>query len=370
MRLDQLALSELHIPLKTTFRHAAAERSKTASVWVEAESEGFIGYGESCPRPYVTGETNESARAFFAVHHESLRRDVVDLESLRGWMATHIAAIDCNPAAWCAVELALLDLLGRFTGQTVESLLSLPALAGPFHYTAILGDSSETAFSATAHAYRRMGFTDFKVKLSGDLERDRRKLAVLDDVDSTLRVRVDANNLWQEAGVAVAYLESLRRSLTGIEEPLTSNQYAELGQLSAALGCPIILDESLVSIDQLGFLDATPDRWVVNVRVSKMGGLLRSLDVVSACRARGIPLIVGAQVGETSVLTRAALTVAQAARPHLLAQEGAFGTFLLERDVCDPPLMFGAGGMLDPATYRLQDTAGFGLSVSRVEEPG
>jgi L-alanine-DL-glutamate epimerase-like enolase superfamily enzyme len=369
MHLEQLALSELHIPFKTTFRHAAAERSETASVWVEARSAGCVGYGESCPRPYVTGETNESARSFFAAHHESLCLDVVDLESLRGWMAAHITAIDRNPAAWCAVELALLDLLGKSTGQAVESLLSLPALTGPFHYTAVLGDSSEAAFSATAHAYRGMGFTDFKVKLSGDLERDRRKLAVLDDIDSTLRVRADANNLWQEADVAVAYLKSLGRSLTGIEEPLPSNQYAELGRLSAALGCPVILDESLVSVEQLGLLEATPDRWVVNVRVSKMGGLLRSLDVVSACRAQAIPVIVGAQVGETSLLTRAALTVAQAARPHLLAQEGAFGTFLLERDVCDPTLMFGAGGTLDPATYRLPDMAGFGLAVSRVEEP-
>jgi hypothetical protein len=34
-----------------------------------------------------------------------------------------------------------------------------------------------------------------------------------------------------------------------------------------------------------------------------------------------------------------------------VAQEGAFGTLLLERDVCDPPLMFGASGVLDVATY-------------------
>ena len=127
MRLEQLSLSELHIPFRTTFRHASAERSETASVWVEARSEGFVGYGESCPRPYVTGETTESARAFFADFHESLRQDIVDLDSLRKWMTTHADAIDTNPAAWCAVELALLDLLAKITGQTVESLLSLPS---------------------------------------------------------------------------------------------------------------------------------------------------------------------------------------------------------------------------------------------------
>jgi hypothetical protein len=58
-------------------------------------------------------------------------------------------------------------------------------------------------------------------------------------------------------------------------------------------------------------------------------------------------LIVGAQVGETSLLTRVALSVAQASGDSLIAQEGAFGTHLLQHDVCTPPLMFGAGGTLD-----------------------
>ncbi len=362
MRIEQLSFTELRIPFKTTFRHASAERSETASIWVEAGADGFVGYGESCPRPYVTGETTESARAFFASSHESLRQEVVDLDSLRKWMNTHADTIDSDPAAWCALELAVLDLLAKVTGRTVESLLSLPALSGPFRYSAVLGDSGDATFAATAHAYQRLGFRDFKLKLSGDLERDRRKLALLDSADPTFRVRVDANNLWPNVRVAETYLRNLGRSFVGVEEPLISKRYAELGQLSEALGCPIILDESLTSSDQLRFLEGTPDRWVINVRVSKMGGLLRSLGVVSAARARGIPIIVGAQVGETSLLTRAALVTAQAAGVDLLAQEGAFGTFLLERDVCDPSLMFGAGGILDPRTYPF-DTLGFGLPL-------
>jgi hypothetical protein len=44
-----------------------------------------------------------------------------------------------------------------------------------------------------------------------------------------------------------------------------------------------------------------------------------------------------------------------------VAQEGAFGTQLLERDVCDPPLMFGAGGVLDSAAYAMLARPGFGL---------
>lgn len=93
-----------------------------------------------------------------------------------------------------------------------------------------------------------------------------------------------------------------------------------------------------------------------------MGGLLRSLAVAGAARRRGLRLIVGAQVGETSLLTRAGLTVAHAARDLLAAQEGAFGTFLLERDVCDPPLMFGARGELDAGSFPVLARPGFGIA--------
>jgi L-alanine-DL-glutamate epimerase-like enolase superfamily enzyme len=364
VHVERILLSEIRIPFKTTFRHASAERSATSSIWVEATADGVTGFGESCPRPYVTGESIHSARAFFDEHHDSLREVVVDLESLRQWMAAHAEAIEQNPAAWCAAELALLDLFARSAGRTVESLLSLPELVGPFRYTAVLGDAGEAAFAATAQAYRRMGFTDFKVKLSGDMARDRAKLAALDGGESSaIRVRVDANNLWSSAGVAVGYLRDLGRPLVGIEEPLASRDYSELGEVSAAFDCPIILDESFVSAAQFPLLERVPGTWVINVRVSKMGGLLRSLAVVAGARARGVPVIVGAQVGETSLLTRAALTVAQAAGPDLLGQEGAFGTFLLEHDVCEPPLMFGAGGTLDPRAYSSLSTPGFGLQI-------
>jgi len=92
-----------------------------------------------------------------------------------------------------------------------------------------------------------------------------------------------------------------------------------------------------------------------------MGGLLRSLAIADRARGAGVGIIVGAQVGETSLLTRAALTVARASGDALVAQEGAFGTFLLERDICEPPLMFGRGGVLDSSAHERLAGAGWGL---------
>ena len=88
----------------------------------------------------------------------------------------------------------------------------------------------------------------------------------------------------------------------------------------------------------------------------------RALDVVRAACAAGHRVIVGAQVGETSLLTRAALPVAEAAGPALVAMEGGFGTLLLTRDVCDPPLMFGAGGRLVVADHPRLARPGLGIA--------
>jgi L-alanine-DL-glutamate epimerase-like enolase superfamily enzyme len=148
-----------------------------------------------------------------------------------------------------------------------------------------------------------------------------------------------------------------------VEEPIAPGLYAELARIAVRLGCKVILDESFLRVSQIDQLAGDPGAWIINLRVSKMGGLLRSLAVAAAARDARIRLVVGAQVGETSLLTRAALTVAHASRDILAAQEGAFGTLLLDRDICDPPLMFGAAGVLDVSTYPALDRPGFGLTV-------
>ena len=352
--IRRFELKALAIPFKATFRHASADRAETASVWVEAVSDGGVsGYGESCPRTYVTGETVDTALRFMTQHEAGLRHEIVDLASLRAWMASHADELDANPAAWCALELSILDLLAKSRDQTVEAFLSLPRLQGQFRYSAVLGDANPDAFQVTAERYRRQGFTDFKVKLSGGLDRDLAKMSTFRGWGSdTVRVRVDANNLWTSADEAIQFLQALDYPLFAVEEPVQPNQYLELASIAETLGCQMVLDESVLRIGQLAQLADSSRHWLINLRVSKMGGLLRSLSILEAGRALRIGFIIGAQVGETSLLTRAALAVAAAARELLVAQEGAFGTFLLERDVLDPPLMFGAGGVLDVSSYR------------------
>jgi L-Ala-D/L-Glu epimerase len=361
VKIDSIRCDSLHIPFTTSFRHASAERAATQTVWVEAHARGQTGYGEGCPREYVTGETLQSAAAFCARHVDEWCGSIRGLASLRDWSQLHCGEIDRNPAAWCAVELALLDLIGRSDGRSVESVLGAPPLAGRFRYTAVLGDAPPEAFTAQLAHYVKAGFENFKIKLSGDPRRDAAKVKALRDA-GIASVRADANNLWQDADSAIRSLEALEFPFQAIEEPLRAGDISGMARLAAALETSIVLDESVVRAGQLDALAQQPERWIVNVRISKMGGVLRSMELVSELRQRGLRLIIGAHVGETSLLTRAALSVANGARDLLIAQEGAFGTHLLARDVVDPALMFGPAGVLEIETECLNG-AGWGLCV-------
>jgi L-Ala-D/L-Glu epimerase / N-acetyl-D-glutamate racemase len=364
--MSSLTLSQtiLKIPFKQAFTHATATRVCTESVLVKAtNSQGLIGLGEGCPRSYVTGETLETAQGFFETHRQSWE-NWQTLNDLRNWMTNNGKRIDTNPAAWCAVELGLLDLWGKEKGQPLDTLLGQSEVTGSFQYSAVLGTDRLTTFKKQAAQFSALGFVDFKVKVSGRLEDDLPKIDFLNGLGiEHLRIRLDANNLWKRPEEVMAYLEALHGPFLGIEEPLQVGDYEGCRKINRQSGFPIILDESFLRAEQFQKVQPDPQSWIINIRISKMGGILRSLAVAEQAREAGIPIIIGAQVGETSILTRAALTVANQFRDSLLAQEGAFGTYLLEHDITDTPLMFGKGGRLD-ATF-ISGQSGLGLTFGK-----
>lgn len=364
MRIESLDVYRFPVPFRVVFRHASASRSEASNVIVAARGpSGVTGYGEGCPREYVTGETEESAGAFIEEQKSSLIRQVENLEGLRAWIQAHNDEIDANPAAFCALEIAILDLAGKIEQQPIEDLLGVSRLTGSFRYSAVLGDAPLPAYRRQVEQYRDMDFRDFKVKVSGDAEKDRRKLALLAcHGDPELRIRLDANNLWRDAADAIGYLKSLGAHVFAIEEPLQSGDLKGFRQVARESAVKVILDESLVRTGQLKALD-DPERWIVNLRISKMGGIIRSLALAQEATRRGIGLILGAQVGETSILTRASLAVMNQHRQSLVAAEGAFGTLLLERDLTEPCLMFGAGGTLNAETDLGMARSGLGLRI-------
>ena len=365
MKIERLEATSLEIPFKTNFKHASADRAKAASVWVQAYANHgeSIGYGEGCPREYVTGESLKSAFDWINRYEPSIVKDIFNLESLNAWVLNHEQVIDMDPAAWCAIELALLDLLGKSEGLPLEVLLSLPPLPPMLQYSAVLGDNDLAGFSKQVLKYMSVGFRDFKIKLSGDPERDIGKIACIKSTGVPVKIRGDANNLWRKPSDVIDYLDQLGQPFWAIEEPLAPRDFDGLSKVAAHSGTRIILDESLTCAQDMRDIKDAPNPFVLNLRISKLGGLIRSIALLELARSLGLQVIIGAHVGETSVLSRAGIALASAAGDAKVAMEGAFGTHLLEHDVCEHPLMFGRDGVLRPEEWHFSTATGNGLGI-------
>ena len=210
-----------------------------------------------------------------------------------------------------------------------------------------------------------MGFQNFKLKLSGDFVRDLSKIDVIRSLkNKDLKIRVDANKLWDESDIAYSYLSNLNYEFFAIEEPLNSFSYDSLLQLSEKLGIKIILDECFTRIEDINYFSENRENFILNIRISKMGGVLRSLDIAKKAFEEDINCIIGSHVGETTILSRAALLIASTYNHNVIAQEGAFGDYLLVHDICNPSMKFGKGGMIDVTQYLDNKIKGFGLNIT------
>lgn len=352
-QLIRLETLPLKVKLKTTFRHAGASRKEGESVWVKAERNGLAGFGEGCPRSYVSGDDLDSSMQWLQERSSNGEWRFHTFEDLKKWVEKSPDTIDEYPSAWCAVEMAFLDLFARERGCSVETLLGLDNCQRRGRYTAVLGDEKEWKFIHLVDHYLVRGFTDFKVKLKGNLKKDQDKLAILkarceQQGVSDVRIRLDANNLWHgRCGDAVAHLKAFDGSIFAVEEPMGPRDVEGISEVNAATGLPVILDESLCTLADLSLYKNLEGRLIANVKVSKTGGLIRALKLIEELKRLAWPIIIGCHVGETSLLTRAALLAAGAAGENLIAQEGAFGDYLVEREPAEPVLKFGRHGILD-----------------------
>ena len=131
--------------------------------------------------------------------------------------------------------------------------------------------------------------------------------------------------------------------ITAVEQPVAASDLEGTRRVGQETGLNVIADESLVTLDDAVNLIREQACDVFNVRVSKCGGLISSLRIAELGLEAGVKVQVGAQVGETSLLS--------AAGRHLAAHlseveyvEGSFGTHLLSEDITRDPVMFGYEG--------------------------
>ncbi len=339
---------ELKIPFRFTFRHALSARSRGDSVLVRATgADGLQGYGECAPRSYVTGETSETVRSALANHLLPAFQGATF--STFGEAAAALAeTLEGLPrerhAAFCALELGVLDLAGKTFGVSAGEVLG-PVLQDEVRYSGVVSADGEEAARRALQAIAGFGFQAVKVKVGRDAAVDR---AVLESARSLLgaecSLRVDANCAWSR-DEALRRIEDLARfRLDGVEQPLPAEDLEGLAWLTARSPVPIIADESLASFEDARRLLEARACHHFNVRVSKCGGLLNAARIRDLGARAGTGCQLGAQVGETALLSAAGRHFATRSA-GVLFLEGSYGTLLLEEDLAREDLTIGRGGL-------------------------
>lgn len=339
-------IARIAIPFRFGFRHALAERKVGDGVLVTLRDErGRRGYGECAPREYVSGETSQSVVDTLARRAPRLLgASFTSFEELREELARELALVPRDElAAFCALELAWLDLGGRVFERSAGEVLG-PVCTPRVEYSGIVSASGAAEAVKTCESIQKLGVKRVKVKVGGERAED---LAVLTAVREVLGaeagVRVDANAAW-DAETALSRLRDFERfRLEACEQPCAAGDFEGLARVTARSPIPVIADESLVSLEDARRLIELRACHVFNVRISKCGGLLGALRIRDLARSAGIETMLGAHVGETAILAAAGRQFA-ARTPGVRFAEGSYGKLLLQADVSDA-LDLGRGGV-------------------------
>ncbi len=342
--IQRAVITELALPFRFSFGHAATSRRRSDSVLVELQTDaGVSGWGEALPREYVTGESLAATFDASVVAADALVSQPVPANL--GELAGLLEQLALPPNPRCALELALLDLMAKGREVPVVALFGEPA-RDRARFSAVLPLQRPALVRPMAWAAKAWGFGDVKLKAGRDPDRDTANVrAVQRAFGPDVPLRVDANGAWSvdEAADRVAHLASL--GVTVIEQPVGFRALAEFTALRAQTpdGIELLADESCCDEGDLAQLIAGGGVSGVQLKIAKHGGLAPSIELAATALAAGLSVRLGCHVGESSVITAAGRTFA-ALTPALGSCEGGYGPVLLSKDVTRRSLGLARGG--------------------------
>jgi len=346
----ELRIYRTSIPMRR-FEHAAASRSLAEAIVVCATwPDGRIGWGETLPREYVTGETLDSvvedirARIFPAMRRGE-QIPLVDTDAR------------CMSAAACALDIAAYDAL---TDNPLVGAIT-PRVSG------VLGSADPSKTARKLRHMRLFGLRDFKLKLGFNEDVDRANLSVVSRKlakgiqAGKLTLRVDVNGGWSPDETPERIDELAALGVCVVEQPAYCPA-DQLVDLARRCSLPLMADESLITDADAETLLAAGEKIWWNIRLSKNGGVTVATRLAALAFQNGVPFVAGCMVGESSILSAAQRRFLAGTGCAARFVEGNYGRFLLADDLTTQSLRFGYGGKLKSLSRR-----GLGVTIDRAK---
>lgn len=332
--ISQIEIFKVNIPFKYSFKHSLKSRSDSESIFVKVILDnGLTGFGESLPRSYVTGNTQDSVFKVLSNYAKKLIGS--RLNDGDGAVNLIKNLEDIEGEARCAIEIALLDALGKVCSKPISAFLG-EVVNIEFVYSLIVPNASLFTTALICAFAKIQGYKFIKVKVGSgnDVARVRLCRSILPNAD----IRIDANGSWGSSQIALGMMQRLRPyKISCIEQPTPKGNFDALQEISDFCSEPVIADESLCTREDALTLAQSRACDIFNIRLAKCGGIFRSLDIIKIAHDYEMSFQIGCLVGESGILSAAARHLASVIK-NIRYFEGSYSRFLLKEDVIEEDL--------------------------------
>lgn len=290
MSAVSLTTSVLELPLKHPFKIARGVEYVARTALLRLKWNGLEGIGEAVPISRY-GESVESVREYFDLH--PLQLD--DPYRLQDALTDKIP-----PAARCALDTALHDLIGKDLGKPIYELFGLDPAKTPYTSFTIGISSPEETMQKVAEIGDH---PVMKVKLG--LGSVKEEIETIEAIRSryTGTIRIDANEGWTPEQSVAVLKEIERFDIEFCEQPIKAGNPEGLRFVSEHSNVPVVVDEDSLFPADLPKLQGCVAG--INIKLVKCGGLREGLKMVHVARALGLKIMLGCMV-ESQVSAAAA----------------------------------------------------------------
>lgn len=292
MKITRIRLFAVRQDLRHSFETSSHRKSGIEHIIVEAtDEEGRRGWGEiAAPSdPYFGAETTTTAweiatRYLVPALVGAEGEEPADLEMT--W-----ARVRGNEFARAGFSGAVWDLFARRRG------LSLATALGGTRDEVVAGVSlgiepSIDELLGQVELQRAAGYPRVKLKIAPGW--DVEPVRAVRDAHPDLDLHVDANGAYPDDDDAAAVFTQLDAlGLTMIEQPFAPREMVAHATLQARIGTAVCLDESVIGLGDLRTMIRLSAARILNIKVSRMGGLTVAKAAHDLAVDAGIPVWCG-----------------------------------------------------------------------------
>ena len=353
MKITQVRLGRISVPLRTPFKTALRTVSSVEDVIVEIHTDdGRIGYGEAPPTGPITGDTTLAIIGSIQDHigKSIIGMDVDDFEDVMQQVQKSIVG---NTSAKAAVDMALWDLYGQKYGIPVYKLMGGARKNITTDITISVNDP-ETMVKDSLIALQR-GYDCLKMKVGINPEMDVARLkAVREAVGNDITIRIDANQAWNPKQ-AVRILNAMQEQglqIELVEQPVPAHDLDGMKYVTDRSYVPVLADESLYSPADAATILRMGAADLLNIKLMKCGGLYNALKICTMAEVYGVECMIGCML-EAKISVNAAVHLACARK--VITKVDLDGPVLCSED----PILGGA--VFNEKDITVSDAPGLGI---------